>query len=53
MSARNTEPRASAGPSATGSNSAAPERGVGATRWWPPAYDAIVESWLAGDAPKR
>jgi hypothetical protein len=53
MSARNADPRESATPRATGSTSAVPERGVGATRWWAPSYDAIVESWLADDASRH
>ena len=29
-----------------GSNDGAAERGVTAGRWWPPAYDSVVERWV-------
>jgi hypothetical protein len=45
MSAPNADPTAATGPAA---GAGAAERGVGAARWWPPAYDAVVERWLAG-----
>jgi hypothetical protein len=49
MSGPNADPRAHAVTSAGGPAAGAlgVERGVGATRWWPPAYDAVVERWLA------